>query len=1296
MKHLGKNLVIVITLVAAGFFLAWLRFRPYLGEEAGYTDGERRYEAAAFEDLRFAVWEDPAPAPEAVNSRAAEGRPAVSPDGRWLVFAVGERGLNQDLWIAELVEGVPREAQPLAAANSPRDECAPAFGRDALYFASDRPGTAGGLDLFRIGYRDGVFGGVEAVPGAGNGPYDETDPAPLPGSDAVAFASDRPRGARRDFDLWLAPGGGADPEPIAGLNTPFDEREPAFVGDARTLLFSTDRSGGAGGFDLWRSVRDRGVWLAPEPLPGLNGPGDERGPAPSPDGFALWFSLDGGDGGDLQRAASRELFPVPGRPVGWLDLAILGSLLLVALLAVLAKRWETMDLIYKCVLAALLLHVLLLWWFRGLYPEGADVPLPGREAMFRIKLAAVTAPSRATNRAFGGLLDTDRAAVLALTPQRTRAEFEDAPVAAAPEREVSRAEAEQAASPERREAAVARAASPETAAAADRLARPREDFARRSADAPAMAVETGALARAADRAPVVTVTPLRAEVERPADEAAALPEAALARSDAAPVRAPAFVRAAAAPSSPAAAAERELAVAAPAETVERLDDEAREFRIQQPAASTLERGASAAAPERAGLARADLLDAPSELAMRDGGPLRRSQSSLDAGPQRRSFEAAPARSELAAAPEVRADAAVRPTVVEEVAPAGSLALAAPDPAERRAAPPAGRPAPRRRPVREAAPADELALPEPSGLARSTQREAEFAPPVRRAASALRPEPGGRGQPRVELRSVAEATRELVATETPRDELELLAAAPTERPDRPLESGPRRRPGSRPQPAADGEALPGDLRFERFAAASPERSTGASSTPGLSPRLREMPSVALRGADEPFRAAERTEAAVGAVALLAPPPALERPARSPAPRPARLASRVVEHPLDEVAPAADALVFAERAAEEPADGPARLEHTPYRNRFGGEKAVALREFGGSVETEAAVAAGLAYLARIQDPNGFWGSAADKHEKYRHVVIGKTGLGLLAFLGAGHTPTSGTEYAAVAERAVRFLLAVQDPETGHFGDSNAYSHGVTTYALAECYALTRDERLRAPLEAAVAWILAKQVRSTSPDRHGGWGYYYPDGAVWQNDTWPRVSVTSWQVMALESARLGGLEVPDAAFAAARVFLRRSVDREHGWIRYSHDPERLNSSYPTLPASTPAGLFAASLLGEDLDEAHYTRARAYLAQRAPRGFRFTTEDEFVYQATGNLYFWYYGTLASFRIGGRDWERWNERMKPTLLDSQEADGSWRPISLYARYAGDDEDDRSYTTAMCVLSLEIYYRYFTPLLAVD
>ena len=87
------------------------------------------------------------------------------------------------------------------------------------------------------------------------------------------------------------------------------------------------------------------------------------------------------------------------------------------------------------------------------------------------------------------------------------------------------------------------------------------------------------------------------------------------------------------------------------------------------------------------------------------------------------------------------------------------------------------------------------------------------------------------------------------------------------------------------------------------------------------------------------------------------------------------------------------------------------------------------------------------------------------------------------------------------------------------------------------------------------------------------------------------------------------------------------------------------------------------------------------------------------GNLYFWCYGTLAAFLYGGAAdgngevWQRWNTALKETLVPAQQRDGSFEPIGAYVDYAGDDERDRSFSTAMAVLSLEVYYRYFTPLL---
>jgi hypothetical protein len=389
-----------------------------------------------------------------------------------------------------------------------------------------------------------------------------------------------------------------------------------------------------------------------------------------------------------------------------------------------------------------------------------------------------------------------------------------------------------------------------------------------------------------------------------------------------------------------------------------------------------------------------------------------------------------------------------------------------------------------------------------------------------------------------------------------------------------------------------------------------------------------------------------------------------------------------------------VVAAPAPAKLPQRDAERYEHTPYRTRFGDAKLEAIEEHGGNVATEEAVAAGLAYLARLQSSRGQWGSSNDYDEKYGHVAVGKTALCLLAFLGAGHTPDSHTEHSDVTRKAVDFLLGTQLADSGHFGYSSSYSHGISTYALAECYALTKDKRLAQPLQRAVSWILSHQNRIRDPRMFGGWSYYFPDGHTY--DRWPRSSITSWQVMALESARLAGLDVPDQAFLDAGSFLRAAHRRDRGVVLYNHDPDRLRSSYWTLPGSTPASLFALSLLGEDITRSSWRSVLDWIAERAPNGYRDRGTDAFVHQASGNLYFWYYGSLAMFRHGGTRWQQWNRSLQDTLLPSQQSDGSWEPISTYADYAGDDRRDRAYTTAMCVLTLEVYYRYFTPLLSVQ
>lgn len=80
------------------------------------------------------------------------GHPAVSPDGRWLVFSSdmpGGQG-GRDLWRINLLERSGSLENLGEWINTPGDEVFPAFRSDSvLYFASDGHPGYGGLDIFR-------------------------------------------------------------------------------------------------------------------------------------------------------------------------------------------------------------------------------------------------------------------------------------------------------------------------------------------------------------------------------------------------------------------------------------------------------------------------------------------------------------------------------------------------------------------------------------------------------------------------------------------------------------------------------------------------------------------------------------------------------------------------------------------------------------------------------------------------------------------------------------------------------------------------------------------------------------------------------------------------------------------------------------------------------------------------------------------------------------------------------------------------------------------------------------------
>ena len=300
-------------------------------------------------------------------------------------------------------------------------------------------------------------------------------------------------------------------------------------------------------------------------------------------------------------------------------------------------------------------------------------------------------------------------------------------------------------------------------------------------------------------------------------------------------------------------------------------------------------------------------------------------------------------------------------------------------------------------------------------------------------------------------------------------------------------------------------------------------------------------------------------------------------------------------------------------------------------------------------------------------------------------GLTGLSLLAFLGAGETHQSGTCRTTV-KNGLKYLRDVQDSE-GCFGPRTSqhflYNHACAALAMTEAYGMTGSRIFKEPAERGIGFVL----RSRNP--YLAWRYNVPpDG---DNDT----SVTGWMVMALKSAKLSGLEIERQPIEDAIAWVEKMTEPEFGRTGYQQrggPPARTNEAAARFPNSKSESLTAVGMTvrifgGRDpAKDEMIGKGAALLSKCLPRWD--------LDQGTNDFYYWYYGSLAMFQVGGPQWRKWNEAMKTAILDHQSRDkerceyGSWAPQDCWSAEGG-----RVYSTAINCLTMEVYYRY--PLLGV-
>ncbi|MCA9193450.1 MAG: terpene cyclase/mutase family protein [Planctomycetales bacterium] len=341
-----------------------------------------------------------------------------------------------------------------------------------------------------------------------------------------------------------------------------------------------------------------------------------------------------------------------------------------------------------------------------------------------------------------------------------------------------------------------------------------------------------------------------------------------------------------------------------------------------------------------------------------------------------------------------------------------------------------------------------------------------------------------------------------------------------------------------------------------------------------------------------------------------------------------------------------------------------------SRSASMKSEMLERYGGNTASEKSVALALKWLAEHQASNGGWTFAHNivcrnaclDPGQLSEATNGATAMALLPFLGAGQTHLEG-DYKPVVKAGLAFLIRSMRVTSGpvpygswHEPGGRMYSHGLAAITVCEAYALTKDPDLRQPAQLSLNYLVYAQ------DPHGGGWRYEPKQP---GDT----SVVGWCLMALKSGRMGDLSVPVGTFQASDRFLTSVSTDQGAYYGYNKPTASIDGRQSTIAV----GLLCRMYLGWPKDHPGLLKGISYLDQRGPK--------------LNDLYYTYYATQVMRHFGGPMWERWNSRLRDSLINSQEleghAAGSWKPSGSHSEKGG-----RLYATSLSAMILEVYYRH--------
>ena len=323
-----------------------------------------------------------------------------------------------------------------------------------------------------------------------------------------------------------------------------------------------------------------------------------------------------------------------------------------------------------------------------------------------------------------------------------------------------------------------------------------------------------------------------------------------------------------------------------------------------------------------------------------------------------------------------------------------------------------------------------------------------------------------------------------------------------------------------------------------------------------------------------------------------------------------------------------------------------------------------------EVDASVARALAWLAANQQRDGSFPTLPQGQPAV-------TSLGVMAFLSMGHT-LEGGEYATTLVEAVDYALDCQQanglisvmktqPVTVRHNGSHTvyYNHGITGLMLGEVFGMSSEaqsERILETIPKAIDVLQKAQTDKLRKDDIGGWQYFTRHADV-QSD----ISVTTWQLMFLRSAKNAGFDVPEEMIELAADYIKRSYDANKGVFYYG----LFGSERYTTVGSVGGGILSLAMAGEHQSPMARQAGKWLIRQPIERYNSYIS-------AGGNYHYGlHYVSQASLQLGGEYWRNLYPRIAKVLLSNQRDDGSWPRENGIASVYGS-----AYSTALAVLAL--------------